>query len=157
MCATSLVHFTTTNSDCYANRCPPTTTPKQSTSLRSLSSKCATFSFSTLSLFPDRFPQYSPSSSQMLKHGRAGVPLEVMGLMLGEFVDEFTVRVTGQLLALFSPVALLTPSQPRRLRHAAIGYRSIRRSCRSRIPNQDARYAQANWKVSPASPHLLHV
>ncbi|KAI5480919.1 hypothetical protein MNV49_006729 [Pseudohyphozyma bogoriensis] len=29
----------------------------------------------------------------MLKHGRAGVPLEVMGLMLGEFVDEFTVRV----------------------------------------------------------------
>lgn len=32
---------------------------------------------------------------QMLKHGRAGVPLEVMGLMLGEFVDEFTVRVIG--------------------------------------------------------------
>jgi 26S proteasome regulatory subunit N11 len=34
----------------------------------------------------------------MLKHGRAGVPLEVMGLMLGEFVDEFTVRVIGTLL-----------------------------------------------------------
>lgn len=32
----------------------------------------------------------------MLKHGRAGVPLEVMGLMLGEFVDEFTVRVIGK-------------------------------------------------------------
>jgi 26S proteasome regulatory subunit N11 len=32
----------------------------------------------------------------MLKHGRAGVPLEVMGLMLGDFVDEFTVRVIGQ-------------------------------------------------------------
>jgi 26S proteasome regulatory subunit N11 len=30
---------------------------------------------------------------KMLKHGRAGVPLEVMGLMLGEFVDDFTVRV----------------------------------------------------------------
>ena len=30
---------------------------------------------------------------KMLKHGRAGVPLEVMGLMLGEFVDEFTVKV----------------------------------------------------------------
>jgi len=30
---------------------------------------------------------------KMLKHGRAGVPLEVMGLMLGEFVDEYTVRV----------------------------------------------------------------
>ena len=29
----------------------------------------------------------------MLRHGRAGVPMEVMGLMLGEFVDEFTVRV----------------------------------------------------------------
>ncbi|GAA6016009.1 hypothetical protein JCM10207_006836 [Rhodosporidiobolus poonsookiae] len=30
---------------------------------------------------------------KMLKHGRAGVPLEVMGLMLGDFVDEYTVRV----------------------------------------------------------------
>lgn len=29
----------------------------------------------------------------MLKHGRAGVPMEVMGLMLGEFIDDFTVRV----------------------------------------------------------------
>jgi 26S proteasome regulatory subunit N11 len=30
---------------------------------------------------------------KMLKHGRSGVPLEVMGLMLGEFVDEFTIQV----------------------------------------------------------------
>jgi len=30
---------------------------------------------------------------KMLKHGRAGVPMEVMGLMLGEFVDEYTVVV----------------------------------------------------------------
>ncbi|GLU04293.1 hypothetical protein SLE2022_214520 [Rubroshorea leprosula] len=30
---------------------------------------------------------------KMLKHGRAGVPMEVMGLMLGQFVDEYTVRV----------------------------------------------------------------
>ncbi|MBA0612912.1 hypothetical protein Godav_013458, partial [Gossypium davidsonii] len=30
---------------------------------------------------------------KMLKHGRAGVPMEVMGLMLGGFVDEYTVRV----------------------------------------------------------------
>jgi 26S proteasome regulatory subunit N11 len=30
---------------------------------------------------------------KMLKHGRAGVPFEVMGLMLGEFVDEYTVKV----------------------------------------------------------------
>lgn len=30
---------------------------------------------------------------KMLKHGRAGVPMEVMGLMLGEFIDATTVRV----------------------------------------------------------------
>lgn len=30
---------------------------------------------------------------KMLKHGRAGVPLEVMGLMLGDFIDEYTVKV----------------------------------------------------------------
>lgn len=29
----------------------------------------------------------------MLKHGRAGVPMEVMGLMLGQWVDEYTVQV----------------------------------------------------------------
>mmetsp|Transcript_1829 Transcript_1829/g.2443 ORF Transcript_1829/g.2443 Transcript_1829/m.2443 type:complete len:305 (-) Transcript_1829:82-996(-) len=29
---------------------------------------------------------------KMLKHGRAGVPMEVMGLMLGQFVDEFTIN-----------------------------------------------------------------
>lgn len=29
---------------------------------------------------------------KMLKHGRAGVPMEVMGLMLGEFVDDYTIR-----------------------------------------------------------------
>ena len=31
---------------------------------------------------------------KMLKHGRAGVPMEVMGLMLGEFVDDYSVQVT---------------------------------------------------------------
>lgn len=31
---------------------------------------------------------------KMLKHSRAGVPLEVMGLMLGSFVDDYTVHVT---------------------------------------------------------------
>jgi len=30
---------------------------------------------------------------KMLKHGRAGVPMEVMGLMLGDLVDEYSVRV----------------------------------------------------------------
>ena len=28
---------------------------------------------------------------KMLKHGRAGVPMEVMGLMLGEFVDDYSI------------------------------------------------------------------
>jgi 26S proteasome regulatory subunit N11 len=36
---------------------------------------------------------FSPCPLQMLKHGRAGVPMEVMGLMLGEFVDDYTVTV----------------------------------------------------------------
>ncbi|KAL4441710.1 hypothetical protein ABPG74_008707 [Tetrahymena malaccensis] len=30
---------------------------------------------------------------KMLKHSRAGVPLEVMGLMLGEIIDDYTVKV----------------------------------------------------------------
>jgi 26S proteasome regulatory subunit N11 len=34
----------------------------------------------------------SLSLLKMLKHGRAGVPMEVMGLMLGDFVDDYTVR-----------------------------------------------------------------
>lgn len=29
---------------------------------------------------------------KMLKHSKAGVPLEVMGLMLGEFVDDYTIK-----------------------------------------------------------------
>nr|AAL72634.1 proteasome regulatory non-ATP-ase subunit 11 [Trypanosoma brucei] len=31
---------------------------------------------------------------KMLMHGRAGVPLEVMGLMIGELIDDYTVRVS---------------------------------------------------------------
>jgi len=27
----------------------------------------------------------------MLKHSRAGVPMEVMGLMIGDFIDEYTI------------------------------------------------------------------
>ena len=30
---------------------------------------------------------------KMLKHCRAGVPFEVMGVMLGEFIDEYTVEI----------------------------------------------------------------
>ena len=29
---------------------------------------------------------------KMLKHGRAGVPMEVMGLMLGQFDDDYTIN-----------------------------------------------------------------
>ncbi len=29
----------------------------------------------------------------LAESGRAGVPMEVMGLMLGEFVDDYTVKV----------------------------------------------------------------
>jgi len=29
---------------------------------------------------------------KMLKHGKAGIPLEVMGLMLGDFIDDYTVK-----------------------------------------------------------------
>jgi 26S proteasome regulatory subunit N11 len=28
----------------------------------------------------------------MLRHGKAGIPLEVMGLMLGDYVDDYTVK-----------------------------------------------------------------
>ena len=37
---------------------------------------------------PRATPSYTPIAS-----GRAGVPMEVMGLMLGSFVDEYTVKV----------------------------------------------------------------
>lgn len=30
---------------------------------------------------------------KMLKHGRAGVPMEVMGLLLGSFIDDYTIQV----------------------------------------------------------------
>lgn len=42
----------------------------------------------------ERFKRESePKRSCLGNSGRAGVPMEVMGLMLGEFVDEFTVKV----------------------------------------------------------------
>jgi 26S proteasome regulatory subunit N11 len=30
---------------------------------------------------------------KMLRHGKAGVPFEVMGIMLGEYVDEYKIEV----------------------------------------------------------------
>ena len=32
---------------------------------------------------------------KMLRHGKAGIPLEVMGLMLGDYVDDYTVPQSG--------------------------------------------------------------
>jgi len=29
----------------------------------------------------------------MLKHARAGVPLEVMGLLIGEVIDDYAIKV----------------------------------------------------------------
>ncbi len=33
------------------------------------------------------------TAQPLLPSGRAGVPMEVMGLMLGEFIDDYTVKV----------------------------------------------------------------
>merc|ERR1711967_148545 len=47
------------------------------------------------SALPDTAEQVYISSLallKMLKHGRAGVPMEVMGLMLGQFVDDYTIN-----------------------------------------------------------------
>ena len=29
---------------------------------------------------------------KMLRHGKAGIPVEVMGLMIGDYIDEYTVK-----------------------------------------------------------------
>jgi len=87
---------------------------------------------------------------KMLKHGRAGVPMEVMGLMLGEFVDDYTVRVidvfampqTGTVsICIFlshsvklhiSPVSLFD-----------VGCQC--RGCGSCVSSQNAGHAEADW------------
>ena len=42
-----------------------------------------------------------PHDRKMLKHGRAGVPMEVMGLMLGEFIDDYTAAGRRDLVFLW--------------------------------------------------------
>ena len=51
--------------------------------------------------------------------GRAGVPMEVMGLMLGEFVDDYTVKVVD-VFAMPQRYLLLTDNT----RHSFISLRS---------------------------------
>jgi len=36
---------------------------------------------------------YSLALLKMLKHGKAGIPLEVMGKMLGDYVDDYTLKI----------------------------------------------------------------
>ena len=35
----------------------------------------------------------SLSLMKMLRHGKAGVPIEVMGLVLGKFIDQYTLKL----------------------------------------------------------------
>lgn len=65
------------------------------TQLNRYLSKLPRASFSCSLIFSLSLQVYISSLAllKMLKHGRAGVPMEVMGLMLGEFVDDYTVRV----------------------------------------------------------------
>uniref|UniRef100_A0A0K0EEE9 MPN domain-containing protein n=1 Tax=Strongyloides stercoralis TaxID=6248 RepID=A0A0K0EEE9_STRER len=34
------------------------------------------------------------ATMKMLKHAKSGIPMEVMGLLLGQFIDEYTIRIT---------------------------------------------------------------
>ena len=43
----------------------------------------------------------------VLQHGRAGVPMEVMGLMLGDFIDDYTVRGETEKMAWLVAVWLI--------------------------------------------------
>lgn len=77
---------------------PPSDAPVVDTAEQvqySLFKHCSTISFFSYSLHFLFLKVYISSLAllKMLKHGRAGVPMEVMGLMLGEFVDDYTVRV----------------------------------------------------------------
>jgi len=71
---------------------------------------------------------------KMLKHGRAGVPMEVMGLMLGQFVDDYTINCVD--------VHNLNKFHKRGCRtgfcNAPIGNRCQRRSSRPCISDKDA-------------------
>ena len=58
--------------------------------------RCARTAFAPLPALPrppPPSPAPTPDPRSLYPPGRAGVPMEVMGLMLGEFVDDYTVRV----------------------------------------------------------------
>lgn len=83
--------------------------------------------------------------------------MEVMGLMLGEFVDEYTVspffkhdESRGLELTVLERVGArggcVCDASVRNLGHRRIG--------RPRLSNENARHAEADWKVS-SSVHLI--
>lgn len=110
---------------------------------------------------------------KMLKHGRAGVPMEVcfipifaylfafkvMGLMLGEFVDDYTVNVIDVFAMPQSGTVELNNIHFKS--NIIIRYIGcFRRSGRSCLPSQNVGYAQADretrngsWLV-PFSPRI---
>jgi hypothetical protein len=80
---------------------------------------------------------------QMLKHGRAGVPMEVMGLMLGEFVDDYTVSPLPHSSEVSWSIDLMCGC----FRYASVRYH---RHCRVRwscLPNENAGYVETDRTV----------
>ena len=88
----------------------------------------------------------------MLKHGRAGVPMEVMGLMLGEFVDDYTVRQLMCGLRVRNGQANCADLVCGRLCDAAERYDRYGRIGRSRLPDENAGHAEADGTVSISLP-----
>ena len=66
---------------------------------RLLCSRCSSTARAPQAFVPDLtqfvilFDTMKLTAELLLPSGRAGVPMEVMGLMLGEFVDDYTVKV----------------------------------------------------------------
>lgn len=106
---------------------------------------------------------------KMLKHGRAGVPMEVMGLMLGEFVDDYTVRVID-VFAMPQTGTASAKIQTRRLSVKYI-YTTIRlfscvssgcqcRSSGSSVSGKNVGHAKTDWSARdggwlvPFSPRI---
>lgn len=90
---------------------------------------------------------------KMLKHGRAGVPMEVMGLMLGEFVDDYTVRVIDVFaMPQTGTVNVKIQMRVRRLVKYIYTLPFVfsgcqRRSGRSSVPSKDVGHAETDWSA----------
>lgn len=85
---------------------------------------------------------------KMLKHGRAGVPMEVMGLMLGEFVDDYTVRVID--VFAMPQTGTVNIKDTRRLIKYVYTMMYVSSGCQCRsggpsVPSKDVGHAKADW------------